>query len=87
MNPPVMATIEIEYRVPCGLLHTALRIEAALLDEFGRTLDELVLTTGTGGILAVGMDGTTVDDNRRDGPALDLLDLVGAVDRRPETAA
>lgn len=82
-----MTHLEIEYCVPCGLLQSALKIETVLLEEFGRDIDGLTLTTGAGGLLAVRMDDKTIYNNQRDGPELDLNELVEAIDTRLDVAA
>lgn len=82
-----MTRIEIEYCVPCGLLHPALTIEETLLEEFGQHIDEVTVTTGTGGILAVRMDDHTIYNNKRDGAEIDLNQLKETIDGQLDVTA
>jgi len=61
-----MATVEIEYCVPCGYLERAEQIEHALLVEFGQELDAVTLKTGDHGVLTVTVEGETVFDKDED---------------------
>ena len=57
-----MATVEIEYCVPCGFLERAEAIQHALLAGLGEELDRVALVTGDNGVLTVAVDGETVFD-------------------------
>ncbi|WP_049996862.1 SelT/SelW/SelH family protein [Halococcus sediminicola] len=61
-----MATVEIEYCVPCGFLERAEDIQHALLTNFGAELDRVALVTGDHGVLEVRVDGETVFDKADD---------------------
>lgn len=45
-----MATVEIEYCVPCGFLERAENVQHALLTNFGAELDRVALVTGDHGV-------------------------------------
>lgn len=71
-----MAHTEIEYRVPCGLLQTILKIEESPLNELGQDTDEVPVTTGSGGILSVRMiDDDTLYNNQQYNPEINLVQL------------
>lgn len=61
-----MATVEIEYCVPCGFLERAEDIQHTLLTNFGAELDCVALVTGDHGVLEVRIDGETVFDKAND---------------------
>lgn len=61
-----MATIEVEYCVPCGFLDRAIDLSDALLSAFGEEVDRLSLVTGDHGIFEVRVDGETVFDKADD---------------------
>jgi selenoprotein W-related protein len=61
-----MATVEIEYCVPCGFLERAENIQHELLTNFGEELDRVSLVTGDHGVLAVSVGGQTVFDKDED---------------------
>ena len=61
-----MATVEIEYCVPCGFLERAEDIQHALLANFGEELDRVALVTGDHGVLEVRLDGETIFDKADD---------------------
>lgn len=68
-----MVDIEVEFRVPCGLLEPAQRVQAALFSEFGEGLDAVALVPGDGGVFEVRVDGEEVHDGRREVPDEDEL--------------
>lgn len=80
--PNGMAEIEIEYCVPCGLLDPAVNTQRALLEEFGRDVDSVRLTTGHGGVFKVFVGNDLVFDKDEQGNELDLDAIVEAVDER-----
>lgn len=57
-----MATVEIEYCVPCGHLDRAQDVQRALLQAFGRDVDAVTLRTGTDGVFTVAVDDETIFD-------------------------
>ncbi|EMA51426.1 SelT/SelW/SelH family protein [Halococcus thailandensis] len=61
-----MATVEIEYCVPCGFLERAENVQHALLTNFGAKLDRVALVTGDHGVFRVNVDGETVFDKSED---------------------
>lgn len=61
-----MATVEIEYCVPCGFLERAEDVQHALLTNFGAELDRVALVTGDHGVLEVRVDGETVFEKGED---------------------
>jgi selenoprotein W-related protein len=77
-----MASIEIEYCVPCGMLDRAQRTQKALLDAFGERLDRVALVTGDNGVFRVAADGEIVFDAEDEGYDIDLI-----VDRVRDHAA
>lgn len=67
-----MATVEIEYCVPCGLLTLAMKTERALLEEFGQDVESVTLRPGHGGVFEIRVEGETVWDKDTHGGHLDL---------------
>ena len=61
-----MATVEIEYCVPCGFLERAEDVQHALLTNFGAELDRVALVTGDHGVLEVRVDGEAVFEKGED---------------------
>lgn len=61
-----MATVEIEYCVPCGMLGRAQDVQAALLEEFGEELDRVALVTGDSGVFEVRANDEVVFDKESD---------------------
>jgi selenoprotein W-related protein len=61
-----MATVEIEYCVPCGFLERAEDVQHALLTNFGAELDRVALVTGDDGVFTVHVDGETVFEKSED---------------------
>ncbi|AHF99029.1 hypothetical protein HALLA_09230 [Halostagnicola larsenii XH-48] len=72
-----MATVEIEYCVPCGFLSRAIDIQRALLTTFGEQLEAVTLRTGSDGVFVVRCDGDVVFDKSADG--YDVDDIVRKV--------
>ncbi|KDE60376.1 selenoprotein [Halostagnicola sp. A56] len=66
-----MATVEIEYCVPCGFLSRAIDVQRALLTSFGRQLESVTLETGADGVFVVRCDGDVVFDKSTDGYDVD----------------
>lgn len=85
--PNAMVTVEIEYCVPCGLLGPAVTTQRELLDEFGRELDGVRLTTGHGGVFKVAVDDDVVFDKAEHGNEIDIDAIVEAVDDRVAATA
>ncbi|WP_459809095.1 Rdx family protein [Halopiger thermotolerans] len=61
-----MATVEIEYCVPCGFLSRAEDVQHALLSTFGERLDAVTLATGADGVFVVRVDDTVIFDKSED---------------------
>ncbi|MDJ1430714.1 Rdx family protein [Halostagnicola sp. A-GB9-2] len=68
-----MATVEIEYCVPCGFLSRAMDIQRTLLTTFGEQLEAVTLKTGADGIFVVRFDGEVVYDKSADGFDVDEI--------------
>ena len=68
-----MATVEIEYCVPCGFLDRAEEIQHALLEQFGDRLDRVALVAGDRGVLTVAVDGEVVWDKADDDYDVDAV--------------
>ncbi|OVE86124.1 SelT/SelW/SelH family protein [Natronolimnobius baerhuensis] len=69
-----MATVEIEYCVPCGFLSRAEDVQHALLTTFGDDLEAVTLTTGTDGVFVVRVNETVIFDKSED--AYDVDEIV-----------
>ncbi len=61
-----MATVEIEYCVPCGFLNRAMDVSEALLSVFGDDIDRVALVTGDHGVFEVRVDDDIVFDKTDD---------------------
>lgn len=61
-----MATVEIEYCVPCGFRERALDVQEAILNGVEEELEELSLVMGDHGVFTVSVDGETVFDKEED---------------------
>jgi len=61
-----MATVEIEYCVPCGFLNRATDVAEALLSTFGEDVDRVSLVTGDQGVFEVRVDDAVVFDKETD---------------------
>lgn len=72
-----MATVEIEYCVPCGFLSRAIDVQRALLTTFGEQLEAVTLKTGANGVFVVRCDDDIVFDKSTDG--YDIDDIVREV--------
>jgi selenoprotein W-related protein len=68
-----MATVEIEYCVPCGMLDRATNLQTALLEEYGEGLDAVSLVTGDSGVFTVSVDGELVFDKDEEGYDTDVI--------------
>ncbi|MXV62347.1 SelT/SelW/SelH family protein [Natronorubrum sp. JWXQ-INN-674] len=55
-----MASVEIEYCVPCGFLRRAEDLQHALLSTFGEQLEAVTLATGDDGVFVVRVDGDVI---------------------------
>ncbi len=77
--PAVMASVEIEYCVPCGHRSRAQELQAEILEEYGLGVDRVALVTGDGGVFQVRVDGEQVfdvDTDEYDAEA--IVDTVGS---------
>jgi selenoprotein W-related protein len=70
-----MATVEIEYCVPCGFRDRAVDIQEAILSSLETELDEVRLIMGDHGIFRVSKDGLIVYDKEEEGE-LDADEIV-----------
>lgn len=77
-----MTNIDIEYCVPCGLLPHALEAERALLDEFGRDIERLILHPSQGGVFKITVGDDVIWDKNVHGSELDLELIADAVRER-----
>ena len=77
--PNAMASVEIEYCVPCGLLDPAVTTQRELLEKFGRDLDSVQLTPGHGGVFEVSVDDELVFDKDEQGNEINLNVITAAV--------
>jgi len=68
-----MASVEIEYCVPCGMLNRALTVEEAILQQFADDLDRVSLVMGDHGIFVVRVDDELVFDKEEDGFDVDEI--------------
>jgi selenoprotein W-related protein len=68
-----MASVEIEYCVPCGMLNRALTVEEAILQQFADDLDRVSLVMGDHGIFVVRVDDELVFDKEQDGFDVDEI--------------
>ena len=68
-----MATVEIEYCVPCGFRERALDVQQAVLHAVEDELDSLELVMGDHGVFTVGVDGETVYDKEEDAFDVDAI--------------
>lgn len=75
-----MATVEIEYCVPCGHRENALETADAILAAHANALDSVDLVPGGGGIFEVRLDDDVILDTDEEG-----YDRVAIVDRIGET--
>lgn len=62
-----MTQVDIEYCVPCGHLDRAIELQRHILEEFGRDIDSVSLTTGDGGVFVVRVDDELVFDKSQEG--------------------
>jgi len=72
-----MATVELEYCVPCDFRRRALDVENAVLGALEDEIDEFRLVMGDSGIFEVRVDGETVYDKQEE--AFDVDEIVRAV--------
>jgi len=72
-----MATVELEYCVPCDFRRRALDVENTVLGALEDEIDEFRLVMGDGGIFEVRVDGETVYDKQEE--AFDVDEIVRAV--------
>ncbi|SFB92013.1 selenoprotein W-related protein [Halobiforma haloterrestris] len=75
-----MATVEIEYCVPCGFLPRAEDVQHALLSTFGEQLEAVTLRTGANGVFVVRVDDEVVFDKTED--EFDVDEIVRRVRER-----
>lgn len=79
-----MASVEIEYCVPCGHRDKAVATADAVLEAAPHDVDGVELVPGDGGIFQVRVDGDVVFDTDERG--YDREAIVDAVARRAATA-
>ncbi|WP_254863831.1 SelT/SelW/SelH family protein [Halovivax gelatinilyticus] len=75
-----MATVEIQYCVPCGHLERAQSLQESLLTEFGQELDAVSLVTGDAGVFTVRADDELLFDKSED--EYDVEEIVDGVGER-----
>lgn len=68
-----MTRIEIEYCVPCGMLHRAQTVSEAILTQFGESVEEVALVTGDDGVFIVRADDAVVFDKTEDDYDVDAI--------------
>lgn len=61
-----MATVEIQYCVPCGHLDRAESLQRSILETHGLDVDRVALVTGEGGVFTVDVDDERVFDVETD---------------------
>jgi len=61
-----MASVTIEYCVPCGFRERALSLQEAVLTSLEGELDSCTLEMGDHGVFTVSVDGETVYDKADD---------------------
>lgn len=80
-----MTQVEVEYCVPCGHRGHAMKVQEAILEEFGRGIDQVALKTGDGGVFKVRVDGELVFDKSEDEFSIDGI-VESVRERRGATA-
>lgn len=73
-----MATVEIEYCVPCGFRERALAVAEEILQATETSIDEMTLQMGDHGVFEVSVDGETVFDKEEQ--AFEPAEIVAAVE-------
>ncbi|WP_227133660.1 SelT/SelW/SelH family protein [Halorubellus salinus] len=68
-----MASVEIEYCVPCGHRANAIETADAILDVHADAVDAVNLVPGGGGVFEVRMDGEMVLDTDEEGYDRDAI--------------
>lgn len=77
-----MASVEIEYCVPCGHRENALETAGAILEAHADALDSVDLVPGGGGIFEVRLDDDVILDTDEEAYDRDAI-----VDRIAETTS
>lgn len=75
MSVAAKPRVAITYCRQCGWLLRAAWLAQELLSTFAEELGEVALVPGTGGVLAVELDGELLFDRRRDGALPELSAL------------
>lgn len=75
-----MATVEIEYCVPCGFRERAVDVQGAILSGLEDELDAVHLVMGEHGVFRVDVDGDTVFDKETE--TFDVDGIVRSVRER-----
>ena len=76
------AVVEIEYCIHCGFLLRAAWLAQELLRAFEAELEAVMLRPGSGGVLAVRLDGETLFSNREHGALPELKALKRRIGER-----
>jgi selenoprotein W-related protein len=61
-----MATVDIEYCVPCGFRERAIDVQTAILGALEEELDQFTLTMGDHGVFRVTVDDEVIYDKDED---------------------
>lgn len=72
-----MASVEIQYCVPCGHLDRAESLQRSILETYGQQVDRVSLVTGDSGVFTVTVDGDQIFDV--DDDTFDETAIVNAV--------
>jgi selenoprotein W-related protein len=72
-----MATVELEYCVPCDFRRRALDVQAAVLAALEDDIDEFRLVMGADGVFRLSVDGEVVYDKQEE--AFDVDGIVRSV--------
>jgi len=72
-----MPSVDIEYCVPCGMRDRAVEVQTAILEQFGRGVENVALVTGDDGTFEVRVDGDLVFDKSEEYDVDDIVDAVG----------
>jgi selenoprotein W-related protein len=68
-----MASVDVEYCVPCGLLERAQETQRAILEAFDHDLDHVSLTPGDGGVFKIRVDGELIYDKDEEAYDIDVI--------------
>lgn len=76
---PDLATIEIQYCVPCGHLERAVDIQKSILTHFGQKIDGVKLKTGDKGVFKIRVDDVEIYSKP---DPFDLDAVIGSISER-----